>query len=309
MPVVRIVAACFICLALVIFGSGSAEARTHHHKHHYYKHHHVQHAHHTHHVIHHAAKAKLPVLQDVRTAQKHLIHLGYLSGKADGKLGPKTVSALRHFQKDHHLAINGKLNTSTYNALVEADMPAGTKPMAMPVVPPVAASDFYAKHPDFYGQYDQQYADPMITAPTVVSKDNSIATERAQNIPSRFGQIEVTEANKGIDRRYNVTLNGQSILMVDDQPSVIGISSTYNMGDEDAIILTAYHDTSTICPYKHYLLTLRQDGNNMQEISNCTRGYQARLTNGSLIVEFPESDDRRVVGNTWRYEGGRLERL
>lgn len=244
---------------------------------------------------------------DVRTAQGHLINLGYLKANADGKLGPITMAALKHFQKEHHLTVNGKLNTATYNALVEADMSVSAAATPAPIVPPVSASEFYGKNPDFYGKYDQQYADPMVTAPTIVGKDDT-TSGRLQNIPTRYGKIDVNEDIHDNIKRYNVSLNGQPILMVDDQPSVIGISSTYDLGSEDGIIFTTYH-VNTTCPFKHYLMTLKQDGNNLQEISNCTRGYQARVTNGSLFVEFLESDDGRTIGNTWRYENGHLERL
>jgi len=282
---------------VLLLDSSPAEAKTPHKKHH--------HARHTTHHAHHHVATKSHARNDVRTAQTHLIHLHYLHSKADGKLGPKTVAAIRHFQHDQHLPVTGKLTTSTYNALVEADMPfAGPTTSATTA----AAADFYAKHPDFYGHYDQQYANPMIGAPAVVSSDNA-TTSRTQTLPTRFGKIDMSEENAGAQKRYNVTLNDQPILTVGDQPSVIGVSSTYDLGAEDAIIFTTYHSESGTCPYKHYLLTLKADTNNLQEIANCTSGYQAKVNNGSLFVEFPEADDARAVGNTWRYENGHLERL
>jgi len=282
----------------------TAEARTHH-KHHHSK----QHA--RHHTKHHAQhrtkkKAKITIRTDVRTAQRNLINLGYLKGSTDGKLGPKTAAALRKFQRDHHLTITGTINTATYNALVEANMPAMSD-MKLPI-PPLAASDFMAKNPDFYGKTDQQFADPMVTAPRVVGNDG-LVTSRVQSIPTRFGKVETEEKMFGTEKRYNVTLNDQSILMAGEQPSVIGISSTYDVNGEDAIIFSTYNSNSSICPYKHYLLTLKASGNDIEPIENCTRGYQARVNNGSLFIEFPEQDDARAIGNTWRYENSRLERL
>jgi hypothetical protein len=148
----------------------------------------------------------------------------------------------------------------------------------------------------------------MIAAPRVVSNDN-LVTSRVQTLPTHYGKVEASEEIIGNDKRYNVTLNGQSILMANDQPSVIGISTTYDVNGEDAIILSSYNGGATGCPFKHFLLTLKSDGNNLLPIENCTRGYQARVNSGSLFIEFPEQDITRPIGNIWRYEGGNLERL
>lgn len=297
----RLLMTCALIMAATAFSSIPAEARTHH-KHHHSHRHHVATRHHV------KKKLKTQAHTNVRTAQRHLINLLYLNGKADGKMGPKTAAAIRKFQRDQHLPVNGKLTVATYNALIEADAPVTTTMIESNAPPPVPATDFYAKHPDFYGHYDQQYADPMITAPGIVNQEGTAIT-RSQTLPTRYGKIETSEDKNGSQKRYDVTLNGQSVLTVDNQPSVIGISKTYELGDEDAIVFTTYHDASTTCPYKHYLMTLKQDGNNLQEIDNCTRGYQAHVNEGSLFIEFLEPDDARAIGNTWRYENGRLERL
>lgn len=49
--------------------------------------------------------------------QEYLIDLGYLSGKADGLFGPKSVSALKAFQQDNGLEPDGICGSSTYAAL------------------------------------------------------------------------------------------------------------------------------------------------------------------------------------------------
>jgi hypothetical protein len=47
----------------------------------------------------------------------------------------------------------------------------------------------------------------------------------------------------------------------------------------------------------------------VRAIGNCTHGYQARKVDDSLLVTFPEFDDQRVAGATWRYENDDLEKL
>ncbi len=248
----------------------------------------------------------------MRTAQTHLAHLGYYKGKIDGASGPKTTAALKSFQRDHHIQVTGMLTTQTYNALVEADMK--VPPVASTLTAPATleaaekSADFYATHPDFYGYYNQQYADPMLTAPTVTGESGMPAV-RSQALPSRYGKLDMSEDRRGPGKAYDVMLNGQAIFQSDNQPSIIGVSRTFQLNDEDAIIFTTYNNDNIACPFKHYLLTLKSEGNNMREIGNCTHGYQAGVKEGSLFVVFPENGSGRVVGNTWRYENEHLERL
>jgi peptidoglycan hydrolase-like protein with peptidoglycan-binding domain len=52
----------------------------------------------------------------VKSAQEALNKNG-ASLTADGKIGPKTVSAIKSFQKSHGLKTTGKLDTKTKSAL------------------------------------------------------------------------------------------------------------------------------------------------------------------------------------------------
>jgi len=53
----------------------------------------------------------------VRSVQQRLMAWGYSGVSADGDYGPKTADAIRRFQRDHKLASNGRVGTSTLNAL------------------------------------------------------------------------------------------------------------------------------------------------------------------------------------------------
>lgn len=53
-------------------------------------------------------------MQDV---QKALKAAGFNPGKIDGKLGEKTKSAIRSFQKAHDLKVDGKVGTNTWRLL------------------------------------------------------------------------------------------------------------------------------------------------------------------------------------------------
>ncbi|WP_407306183.1 spore cortex-lytic enzyme [Desulfosporosinus sp. SB140] len=55
--------------------------------------------------------------QEVNDLQSKLVQLGYVVGPIDGKFGPKTEAAIRNFQKDHGLKVDGLAGTQTIKEL------------------------------------------------------------------------------------------------------------------------------------------------------------------------------------------------
>jgi Putative peptidoglycan binding domain len=259
--------------------------------------------HKTHHKYRHQASVTVYKLSnersDVRTAQEHLAHLGYYTAKVDGLMGPKTKSALKQFQLDQGLCDTGSLTNETRKALHLSDH-AHLAP-SVEVLP--LPNQFFATHPDFYGHVDPEYADPLIITGA------GGKTVASQTLPSRFGHVEVTQDATAALKKYNVTVNDQPILQVANQPSVIGISSTYQLPNEDVIIFTTFDASNQTCVYKHHLLTLHNGGSQLHLVDDCTETFQANIANTSLVITFPESDDGRAVGAMWRYENGALEKL
>lgn len=271
---------------------------------HYHKH--AVHKHHKKPKSHKKSHGKSSTL--VRDAQMSLANLDYYKGKADGILGPKTMKAIKAFQRDHSLPVTGKLTKETYNAIIKADSARAMSSLPLPPMSPGRAATLPAQ-PGLVGPTDQQYADPLLGGKIVAGSRETGQAVRTQELSSRYAKLDINENINGSIRRYSVTLNGTPILQIDDQPSIIGISETYKLGAEDAIILTSYREGDATCPYKHFLLTLGDGRNELRAFGNCTHGYQARLVEESLFVTFPEVDDQRVAGATWRYESGDLERL
>ena len=74
----------------------------------------------------------------VTDLQNRLIALGYLSGRADGKFGPKTVMALIDFQKRNNLTIDGVAGAKTLTALNNANAKPATDAPPAPVPGPIA---------------------------------------------------------------------------------------------------------------------------------------------------------------------------
>lgn len=54
-------------------------------------------------------------------AQKRLLSLGYVPGKADGIFGPVTRAAVQAYQRDRALPITGKLDEATWKCLLEQE--------------------------------------------------------------------------------------------------------------------------------------------------------------------------------------------
>lgn len=69
-----------------------------------------------------------PSRDEVRTAQRELARLGYDAGAADGVAGRRTNAAIRAFQRDAGLPVDGKITPALLAAL-------GSKPTPVPAVP------------------------------------------------------------------------------------------------------------------------------------------------------------------------------
>jgi peptidoglycan hydrolase-like protein with peptidoglycan-binding domain len=56
--------------------------------------------------------------EDVESLQSRLLDLGYTEvGTADGSFGPKTEEAVRHFQGNNSLTVDGIVGPLTWDAL------------------------------------------------------------------------------------------------------------------------------------------------------------------------------------------------
>lgn len=221
----------------------------------------------------------------VSVAQRHLMNLGYYGGKIDGKMGKQTVAAIKAFQRDHDLKADGKLGTKTRRALEAADVPS-------------------IKNSLNYG------SSQPATTNTDVHQDYAASLNGGTKVVNnRFARVDVAETGTGYAKRYSVTLNGQPILTAEGQPSVVGVSPTYEMNNEDAIIFTTYSPSSTNCMYRNHVLVMDNNNSKVLDVENCTRDYQARVSNGILFIAFPENDANRAISATFRVEGMTINKM
>ncbi|WP_303166594.1 NlpC/P60 family protein [Phascolarctobacterium sp.] len=61
--------------------------------------------------------------QEVLAIQKRLVELSYNIGTIDGEFGPATESAVKRFQADTGLEVDGVVGEATYKALMNKEMP------------------------------------------------------------------------------------------------------------------------------------------------------------------------------------------
>ncbi len=71
----------------------------------------------------------------VKEVQQQLNKLGYSCGTPDGVFGSHTLSAVKAFQKAHHLAVDGVVGQQTWNALFGSSTGASTTPKPIVVNP------------------------------------------------------------------------------------------------------------------------------------------------------------------------------
>ena len=226
--------------------------------------------------------------ETVRNAQIQLSSLGYMTGRLDGLMGPRTTAALSEFQRVNGLPITGELTADTMNLLLRTNYA-------------------YYRGDNLYQPLDVH----SNLASWPLNWDTRWRAVRTQTIPTRFAKLDINEDMRGGIRNYTVTLNGKAVLFADNQPGVMRVSRTLSMAGEDAVIMTAYHGEDG-CSYRNYLLTVRADGTFVgpKLIGNCAGGYEANVANNALFINFPNSYDRSWgASDVWRYENANLIRL
>jgi peptidoglycan hydrolase-like protein with peptidoglycan-binding domain len=79
----------------------------------------------------HLTEVNLPVLRESQTARAAVSHLQHMFNDFGeqprfdeiGKFGPKTLAAVKKFQQDNHLAVDGVVGRNTWKALLERWLP------------------------------------------------------------------------------------------------------------------------------------------------------------------------------------------
>lgn len=260
-----------------------------------------------------ASAVRADTMQDdlVRTAQLKLAANGYFVGEYDGKMNASTTAAIRDFQARNSLDITGKLTPDTFAALAGTDHIRAYYTNYAGYYP----ANYTAYYPTNYNVYGYRYSAPLATYTddqTNVTWNDRWHYVRSENIPVRYGKLDVSEETRGGLRHYAVTLNGRAVLFAENQPALLRVSQTYKLDGEDAVLFTAYNGDSA-CAYKTYMLNIKDDGttDGPRLFGNCNGNMQAHVADAALFVSFPNSRIGYDWGtwDTWRYENGALVRM
>lgn len=215
-----------------------------------------------------------------RDVQEKLILLGYEPGQIDGAYGPHTRAAVRAFQKDAQIRIDGIVGPQTLNALDA-----------------------------FVGQGGR--FTPSRQANNQLDIYEDVLTDRlatgAVTLPSRFAKVEVTRAGAG---RFSVVINGQVVSTSPGGNGLPRISRTFQMPGEDAYVFAAVSGNRA-CHLEHSILVVRQDGSFMPPtpIGNCNEVLNGRVQDDAVVLSFPPvAVPSWRIEETWVYQYGKVEK-
>lgn len=151
----------------------------------------------------------------------------------------------------------------------------------------------------------EYYAQPIMFSMPHDTK----GTESFAALPTRFGHLTVSGARSKGSYFYTVAINGTAIAAAPYQSYRMVVSDVYKLVDEDVVIFTVDGDANG-CTAHNFMVVLRSNGTFVQpaEIGDCRTGYQARIIDNGLVVEFGETRyaNRPAI---WRYKYGALERI
>lgn len=217
---------------------------------------------------------------DVRDWQEKLTLLGYDPGPIDGRFGPKTRSAVRSFQKDAGLSVDGVVGRRTKAALNDALETGGVGGVGKP----------YAAN----NQLDI-YEDVLTDRLSSGSVD----------LPSRYAKVTLNRAGPG---KFTVSVNGQTVSTSPGANALPRISHTFELPGEDVYIM-ASRSANPNCRLEHTVMSVRRDGTVMapRPIGNCSEVLLARVQDDALVVAFPPKDvPSWRMEESWIYQQGNV---
>ncbi len=212
-----------------------------------------------------------------RDLQEKLTLLGYEPGPIDGRYGPKTRAAVRAFQGDSNITVDGIVGRQTRAALDAALEMGGRRPVS-------------ANHQlDIY---------------------EDVLTDRLANgsvtLPSRYAKVDVTRTAPG---RYNISINGNVVAVSPGANALPRISHTFELPGEDAFVFAAASPRRD-CRLEHTVLVVRADGTFLAPtaVGNCKEILNGRVQDDSLVLSFPPINVTSWrLEESWIYQGGKVE--
>lgn len=223
------------------------------------------------------AEASRASRASTRDLQEKLTLLGYEPGPIDGLFGPKTRSAVRAFQTDADIKVDGIVGRQTRAALE-------------------SALDMGGRRPQAANQQLDIYED--------------VLTDRLASgsvtLPSRYAKVEVNRTGPG---RYNIAINGNVVATSPGANAMPRISHTFELPGEDAYVFAAASPRRD-CRLEHTVLVVRADGSFMPPtpVGNCKEVLNGRVQGDELVLSFPPLHvPSWRLEESWIYQGGKIE--
>lgn len=222
------------------------------------------------------AEASRASRASTRDLQEKLTLLGYEPGPIDGLFGAKTRAAVRAFQHDSNIKVDGVVGRQTRAALDTALDMGGRRPAAA-------------------NQQLDIYEDVLTDR----------LSSGAVTLPSRFAKVQVTRTAPG---RYNISINGHVIANSPGANALPRISHTFEMPGEDAYVFAAASPRRD-CRLEHTVFVVRADGTFMPPtpIGNCKEVLNGRVQDDELVLSFPPLHvPSWRLEESWIYQHGQV---
>lgn len=223
------------------------------------------------------ASRRHPGNSATRDLQEKLSLLGYDPGAVDGRMGPKTRSAIREFQADADISVDGVVGRQTRRALDEAIDRGGRKP---------------TQANNQLDIYEDVLTDRLAAG--------------SVTLPSRYAQVVVNKSGPG---RYTIAINGQQVATSPGANALPRISHTFQLPGEDVYVFAA-NTARRNCRLEHTVLVVRKDGTFMAPtpVGNCREVLNGRVQDDTLVLSFPPLNvPSWRLEESWIYQGGKVE--
>ncbi len=224
------------------------------------------------------SEARTPGNAGTRDLQEKLSLLGYDPGPVDGSFGPKTRAAVKAFQTDAEIKIDGVVGRETRKALDDALDMSNRKPRQANI------------------QLDV-YEDVLT---------DRLADEGSITLPGRYQKTVLSKLNAG---RFTVLVGESVISTSPGYRSMPRISRPFELPGEDVYLLSSY-SARKACKVEHHLLVVRKDGSHMPPtaIGNCLELLNARTEGSRVVFSFPPTENPSWrLDDSWIYFNGKIE--
>lgn len=211
--------------------------------------------------------------------QEKLTLLGYTPGSLDGKMGRQTKSAVRAFQKDAGIGVDGIVGPRTMAMLNE-----------------------------FVGKGGPQGRLPAANNQLDIYED--VLTDRLASgrvtLPTRYGQVEAVRTGAG---RYSLSINGQVVASSPKGQGMPRFSRSFELPGEDVILITTPVNLKGGCKLEHTVMVIRANGTFLPptRVGNCQPVLGGVIETDRVVFPFPpERTPSWRLEESWIYQAGNI---